>query len=148
MRKLAGVLPQLFGEQTVALAAALVALRRQWEKVVGPMMAQRSEPVRIEPGKEGDLLVVAVSHAAIGGHLRILRRDLLRRCRRVAKRPLVRLRIEVRADAGLAQKPPPPVRRVSLQQRKEMARALAGVRDRKLKRALFRAWLAQLRYAQ
>jgi hypothetical protein len=85
-------------------AAGVEVVFERWGDVVGPAMAARTRPVRID----GDLLVVGCDEPAVATHVRFLQAELVERLgqlsgdRRIA-------RIEVRV-APTSRRPRPPRR--------------------------------------
>jgi hypothetical protein len=132
---------------------AIARLRTAWPDIVGPMMAGRTEPVRIEDyadthGK-GRRLWVAVDHSIMAQQVRMLRGDILHACRTRARIDgLTQIRTQMLVGAGIrpessgAQAAPVP-----LTQRKAIARSLKHVDNDDLRRAIYEARVAQLAFA-
>ena len=139
---LAGALPRNAWEALAALAR----VQRVWEGVVGKLLAGHAVPVEVRNGT----LVVAVDHALFGAQLREQARLVLRALRRHGAKGVARLWVVVAPERVRAVRAKEAVEgqeeeASSWAERKEAARLLAPVMDRKLKRAMFRAMLAQAR---
>jgi len=144
-RALGENLKELLGADRLERLGRLSRLRRGWPAIVGPMLAARSEPVALDD----HVLTVAVDHPAMAQHVRILQAEIVRACRRTGRAPSLR-RVITRIQADCGTKPPPPSspRRVpSLAEKKAVAREISGVRHKPLRRAMFKARLAQLAHA-
>jgi|GEM_PF-1445230 len=136
----AGVEALLGHEQFIELAE-VGKLRRFWPQIVGPMLAGHCEPIACKDG----ILRVAVDHPAIGQHLRILSDEIRDACRQRLRLRINAIFSKVESGAGIHDLPPPPRRRTpSFRERKAAAAALRALKDKPLRRALFRARLAQL----
>lgn len=123
-------------------------LRRMWPDIVGPMMAARTEPISIEKDGGVNCLFIAVDHPIMSQQIRFLRDDIRKACfKRCQIKSLVKVRTRVQADAGIkvAQKIKR-ISKVSLHDKKQVASELKNVNDRDLKRAIFDARIAQLKY--
>ena len=83
MRKLDRILPDSMGRNEVLKAARAQRALRQWEEVVGPALAARSQPDRYERGT----VWVAVQGSAWAQELRMRRDQLLSRLTEIAGEP-------------------------------------------------------------
>lgn len=139
----------ILGTERLDHFVALSRLRHHWPDILGPMMAARTEPVNIEPMEDGNnRLWIAVNHSAMAQQIRFLRDEIRKACsRHCGIYNLVEIRTKVQADAGIT--PPAPVRArpVPLATRKRLAREIASVKDKRLRRALFQARIAQLAFS-
>ncbi len=127
----------------------IARLRRAWPDIVGAMMASRTEPIQIEPLSDGgSCLWVAVDHSILAQQIRFLRDDIRKACfRQAGISDLHHIRSRIQPDAGIKPgAPPPQANPVSWHQKRELARELASMKDRALRKAMFQARLAQLRY--
>lgn len=119
-------------------------IRRNWAKVVGPMLAQHSEPLAIDRG----CLQVAVDHPAMAQQFRFLHEEVRQACFRICKvSGISNIRTRHQPGAGM---PPPTnttrrLRRLSLSDKKTAAAALRTVHNKALRRAMFEARIKQLR---
>ncbi|MDX8402210.1 MAG: DciA family protein [Mariprofundaceae bacterium] len=149
LKALAPALGGILDGNQLQRMAALAALRRAWPGIVGPMMAAHSEPENLEPRDDGGIcLWIAVDHPMFAQQIRLLRDDIRRACFRASSlERLTHIRSRVRHGAGMPPAPPAPKPRpVPLEVRKTLARELACVKDRRLRRAMFRARVAQVAF--
>jgi len=142
----------VLGEEQLGPLLIIARLRKAWPEIVGPMMAVRTEPVRIENHVDeqgaGRRLWVAVDHPIMAQQIRMLRGDILQACRkRVRIDGVTQIRTQVLASAGIrdatvkAHAAPVP-----LHQRKAIAQSLRHVDNDSLRRAIFEARVAQMAY--
>ena len=142
----------VLGEEQLGPLLTIARLRKAWPEIVGPMMAVRTEPVRIENHVDGQgasrRLWVAVDHPIMAQQIRMLRGDILQACRkRVRIDGLTQIRTQILASAGIrdatinAHAAPVP-----LHQRKAIAQSLRHVDNDSLRRAIFEARVAQMAY--
>lgn len=98
MRQLSDVLPEALGRADVLRAARALRVARQWEAVVGQILAARSAPDRFDHGT----LWVSVTTSVWAQEIRLRRESILERLNEVAgERGLFReLRVTVQADCG------------------------------------------------
>ena len=138
-------LAEVLGAENLARLTDIARLRRIWAEIVGPMLAQRSDPVSIDSA----CLWIAVDHPAMAQQVRFLHKEIIEACfRKGGVRGVSRLRTRVRPEAGVGKGAQAPVARaVSWQQKKRIARELHGVENMKLKRAIFQARIAQLAFS-
>jgi len=139
----------LLGEDSMQKLIGIARLRRSWPDIVGAMMASRTEPIQLEPLPEGGTcLWVGVDHSIMAQQIRFLRDDIRKACfRQAGISDLHRIRSRVQPTAGIKPAAPPePPKTVSWSQKRKLAQELACMKDRALKRAMFQARLAQLRY--
>jgi len=145
--EIAGVL----GEDRLEELIGIARLRRAWADIVGPMMAGRTEPVRIEHRTDGgNCLWVAVDHPIMAQQIRFLQHDIRRACFRHCRiTSLSHIRTRIQAGAGIApqQKKPKP-KPVALSRKKQIARELQGIGEHPLRRVIFQARVAQLAFGE
>ncbi len=147
---LAGVL----GPDNLAPLMAMARLRKAWPEIVGPMMAARTEPVRIEDYADahgsGRRLWVAVDHSIMAQQVRMLRGDILRASRTRARIDgLTQIRTQMLAGAGIrSDTSGPHAAPVPLRLRKAIARSLRHMDNDRLRRAIYEARVAQLAYSE
>ena len=145
MKPLARSLAGSLSEAGVSRLWMLAQIVQDWPEIVGRALAIHTTPVDLQAG----VLWVAADHALFAAQLRELGRDILRALRRrLRDRELRALRVviapeRVRIEAVASS--PPPLRALSLRERKQAARIVRVIRDRELKRALYRAITAQMR---
>ena len=145
--EIAGVL----GEERLSELIGIARLRCAWTDIVGPMMADRTEPIRIEHKADGgNCLWVAVDHPIMAQQIRFLQRDIRQACFRHCRiTSLSHIRTRIQDGAGIAQpqkkaKPKP----VALSRKKRVVRELQGIGERPLRLAIFQARVAQLAFAE
>jgi len=151
LQSLSPALASVLDGRQLERMAALAALRRAWPGIVGPMMAQHSEPERLENREDGGIcLWIAVNHPMFAQQIRLLRDDIRRACFRASGlERLTHIRSRVRHGAGMPPPAPAPKPRpVPLKLRKQLAKELAAVKDRRLRRAMFRARMAQIAFGE
>lgn len=139
---------EILGQERFVELSVISKLRRMWPDIVGPMMAARTEPISIEKDGGVNCLFIAVDHPIMSQQIRFLRDDIRKACfKRCQIKSLVKVRTRVQADAGIkvAQKIKR-ISKVSLHDKKQVASELKNVNDRDLKRAIFDARIAQLKY--
>lgn len=139
---------EILGHDRFTELVAISQLRRIWADIVGPMMAARTEPISIEKDGDVNCLFIAVDHPIMSQQIRFLRDDIRKACfKRCQIESLAKVRTRVQAGAGIKPKKRPFVKnRVSLTDKKRVALELESIKDRALKRAIFDARVAQLKY--
>ncbi len=143
-------LAAVLGEDSLELLTSIAQLRRHWPDIVGTMMAARTEPVSIERLKDQGLcLLIGVDHPIMAQQIRFLRNDIRQACfrhARVANLQQIRTRIQpgagIRSKHGVIRKKP-----VHFGAKRAIAKELASIKDRRLKRAMFEARVAQMAFA-
>ncbi len=146
---ISGDLAHILGTQRLQELSGLARLRRLWGKVVGEMMASRTEPLFLKPGEGGShILVIAVTHSTMAQEIVFLRDHIRRACfEHAGIGRISKIYTEVRVDAGFKEVVQPvATQSISWQQKKQLARELKGINDGTLRRAMFKARLAQLTY--
>ncbi len=142
-------LSEILGADAMQELIGLARLRRFWSDIVGSMMAGRTEPIQIEHLPDGGVcLWVAVDHSIMSQQIRFLRDDIRKACFKFAGIDnMHKIRTRMQPGAGIPPKAPPPKpKAVSLQQKRGLAKELATIKDRNLRKAAFRARLAQIAY--
>ena len=142
-------LAEVLGADQMHLLASLARLRRAWPSIVGPMMSVRTEPIQLEPLPDGGFrLLVGVDHAIMAQQIRFLHQDIRKACYSHCRvKELAQIRTRVVPGAGIKpSKPRPEARPVGLADMRRVASELKSIKDRKLRRAAFRARLSQLAY--
>ncbi len=138
-------LSDVLGEDKLEKLAGVARLRRAWPAIVGPVLAQHTEPVNIE----SDALLTAVDHPAMAQQIRFLQQEIrdacFRKCR-VGNIKRIRTRIQPGAGINIHGRPTTPVRAVRLGEKKNAVKTLRRVADKTLRRAMFDAYLAQMSY--
>ncbi|MDX8404058.1 MAG: DciA family protein [Mariprofundaceae bacterium] len=139
---------EILGQERFVELAVISKLRRVWPDIVCPMMAARTEPISIEKDGGVNCLFIAVDHPIMSQQIRFLRDDIRKACfKRCQIKSLVKVRTRVQADAGTKIKQTiNRISKVSLIDKKRVASELKNVNDRDLKRAIFDARIAQLKY--
>jgi len=138
-------LSDVLGEEKLEKLAGVARLRRAWPTIVGPVLAQHTEPINIE----SDTLLTAVDHPAMAQQIRFLQQEIrdacFRKCR-VSSIKRIRTRMQSGAGINTTGQPAIPVRSIGLGEKKNAVRTLRHVADKTLRRAMFDAYLAQLAY--
>lgn len=83
MKKLASIVPEAIPRDEVLRAARAQAAMRQWEEVVGPMLASKSHPDKYDHGT----VWVAVSGSAWAQELRMVKNQILGKLRQISGDP-------------------------------------------------------------
>ena len=123
-------------------------LRRLWPDIVGPMLAERSEPISIEKDGDVNCLFIAVDHPIMSTQIRFLRDDIRKACfKRCRIESLGKVRTRVLPEAGIKNEKKITVpSKVTLFEKKRVASELKSIKDRNLRHAMFDARVAQLKY--
>ncbi len=140
---------EILGHDRFSELVAISQLRRVWADIVGVMMAARTEPISIEKDGDVNCLFIAVDHPIMSQQIRFLRDDIRKACfKRCQIKSLVKVRTRVQSGAGIKSKKSHVIKNeISLSDKKRVALELETVKDRTLKRAIFDARVAQLKYA-
>lgn len=98
MRLLSDVLPEALGRPDVLRAARALRVARQWESIVGTIMAARSSPERFDHG----VLWIAATSSVWAQEIRLRREEIVARLNTAAgERGLFReIRVTVRTESG------------------------------------------------
>lgn len=139
---------EILGHDRFVALSVISKLRRVWPDIVGPMMAERTEPVSIEKDGDVNCLFIAVDHPIMSTQIRILRDEIRKACfKRCRIESLGKVRTRVQPDAGIKNKTKT-IRpsTISLDEKKRVASELQSVKDRSLRHAMFDARVAQLKY--
>ncbi len=138
-------LSDVLGEEKLEKLASVARLRRAWSAIVGPLLAQHTEPINIE----SDTLLTAVDHPAMAQQIRFLQQEIrdacFRKCR-VSSIKRIRTRMQPGAGIDINRRPSRPVHIVEFHEKKTAVKTLQHVADKTLRRAMFDAYLAQLAY--
>ena len=139
---------ELLGHDRFSELVAISQLRRIWADIVGPMMAVRTEPISIERDGDVNCLWIAVDHPIMSQQIRFLRDDIRKACfKRCRIESLGKVRTRVEPSAGIKPKKKSFIKNnVSLSDKKRVALELESIKDHTLKRAMFDARVAQLRF--
>ncbi len=136
-------LGEVLGENQLRRLADIGRVRRNWTRIVGAVLAQHSEPVNIENG----CLHIAVDHPAMAQQIRFLQEEIRQACFRQCRiTGIGNVRTRHQPGAGM----PSPnrsrkaVRRLSLGEKKAVARQMHRVHNKELRRAMFKARINQL----
>ncbi|MDQ6954942.1 MAG: DUF721 domain-containing protein [Mariprofundaceae bacterium] len=143
-------LADILGSERLDQLVGLSRLRRLWPDIVGPMLAQRTEPIEFKPSNDGSsTLVIAVNHSTMAQQIIFLRDDIRKSCFEKARMGrIAKIFTRVQAVAGIRpEKIKPEAMPVSLQKKKQLASELQNIKNRQLRHAMFEARLAQLRYS-
>jgi len=140
---------KLFDAEHLQRLTSIAVLRRYWHHIVGKMMAERSEPIAIEPQPDGSLgLIIAVDHSVIAQHIRLLHEDIRKACFSQCKlEGLSKVWTRVQAGAGIKEeKKVRKINKVYCADLRALALSLQDVEDKALRRQMFQAGAAQLRF--
>lgn len=140
-------LDKILGAERMMILSSIGLLRRRWHDIVGSMMAERSEPIAIEPQSDGSLgLIIAVNHSVVAQHIRLLHEEIRKACFAQCKLTgLSKVWTKVQAGAGI--KKVVKVKRytvVSCGDLRRLAESIQDVEDKPLRRSMFKAFAAQL----
>jgi len=142
-------LADILGEDSLTQLIGIARLRRAWPHIVGAMMAARTEPLQIENLADDSIcLWVAVDHSIMAQQIRFLRDDIRKACyKHAGVTNLHRIRSRVQPGAGIKikQKPAKPAP-LNWAQKRRLAKDVASIKDRTLRKAAFRARMSQLMY--
>ncbi|PJA32263.1 MAG: DUF721 domain-containing protein [Zetaproteobacteria bacterium CG_4_9_14_3_um_filter_53_7] len=141
---------EILGEDSLNELIGLARLRRAWPDIVGPMMAVRTEPVQLEHlSEDGICLWVAVDHSIMSQQIRFLRDQIREACYQHARiKNLHKIRTRLLPGAGIKPKAPKAkAQRVSFRQKRILAKDVMSIKDRTLRKAIFKAHLAQIAYS-
>ena len=127
----------------------VATLRRHWHDVVGTMLAERSEPIAIEPQVDDSLgLVIAVDHAVFAD---MIRRDMYNEIRkacyqRCKLQGLTKVWTRIQPGAGIREeKKVKHINTIHYQDLRKLAESLQDVEDKALRRQMFQAATAQIK---
>lgn len=135
----------VLGEEKLEKLASVARLRRAWPAIVGPVLAQHTEPINIEAGA----LLTAVDHPAMAQQIRFLQQEIRDACFRkchVSSIKRIRTRMQPGAGINILRQPTKPAHIVGLNEKKHAVKTLRHVTDKTLRHAMFDAYLAQLAY--
>jgi len=136
----------VLGEEQLQRLADIGRVRRQWAEIVGPVLAQHTEPLNIEAG----CLHIAVDHPAMAQQVRFLQQEIRDACfRRCRVRNIGNVRTRMQPGAGI----PPrkeniaPPKNLTWRDKRRIASEIRKVHNKALRRAMFQARINQLRYS-
>ena len=141
---------QLFSSEHMQRLSGVGILRRRWSDIVGNMMAERSEPISIEPQPDGSLgLIIAVNHSVIAQQIRMLHEEIRIACFKQCKiQGLSKVWTVVQAGAGIRhEKKQPIINKIHCSDLRMLAESLKDVEDKALRRTMFQAGTAQLTFS-
>ena len=144
-------LSKILGEQRLHELSGLTRLRRLWPDIVGKMLAARTEPIELKPGVGGSyVLVIAVTHSTLAQEIIFLRDHIRQACFEKARIGRIsKMFTQVKVRAGFHEEEvKKPLHVVSFGQKKQLASELQSIKDTAVRRAMFYAHVAQLRYSQ
>jgi len=142
-------LSKVFNPEHMQRLSSIALLRRHWHDIVGNMMAERCEPIAIEPQSDGSLgLLIAANHPVIASHIRLLHEEIRKACfKRCKLQGLRKVWTRIQADAGIREEKKVRIRNdIHCQDLRLLAQSLQDVKDKPLRRLMFQAGAAQLRY--
>ena len=151
LKPLQASLDKIISSEHLQWFGSISILRRHWHDIVGSMMAECSEPVAIEPQQDGSLgLLIAVNHSSTAYHIRMLHEEIRKACfQRCKLQGLSKVWTRVQAGAGIRKVKANHVRpKVHCKDLRPLAQSLQYVKDKALRKAMFDAALAQIRFQQ
>jgi hypothetical protein len=138
-------LAEVLGADQLRRLADIGRLQRNWTRIVGAVLAQHTEPVNVDNG----CLHIAVDHPAMAQQIRFLQEEIRQACYRKCRITGIS-NIRTRHQPGAGMQSPnrsrKPVRRLSLSEKKAVARQMHRVHNKPLRRAMFKARINQLRH--
>ncbi|OIQ03981.1 MAG: hypothetical protein AUK36_01325 [Zetaproteobacteria bacterium CG2_30_59_37] len=140
-------LSEVLGVDQLKQLADIGRIRRDWAKIVGPVLSQHTEPLNIDKGS----LHVAVDHPAMAQQLRFLHEEIRQACFRQCRvTGISNIRSRHQPGAGIPSRniSKPVARRLSLSEKKTVVQEIGTVRNKMLRRAMFEARVNQLRYLE
>ena len=139
---------EILGHDRFVELSVISKLRRQWHDIVGPMLAERTEPISIEKDGDVNCLFIAVDHPIMSTQIRFLRDDIRKACfKRCRIESLGKVRTRVQPEAGIkSEKKIIRPSKITLIAKKQVASELKSIKDRNLRHAMFDARVAQLKY--
>lgn len=144
-----GKLSDILGADALGELIGIAKLRRAWPDIVGPMMAVRTEPIQLEHLPDGGrCLWVAVDHSIMGQQIRFLRDEIRKACfKHAGAKDLHKISTRVQPGAGVKPKGEKFKRRdLSFGEKRTLAKDVASIKDRTLRKAAFQAHIAQYAY--
>jgi len=138
-------LSEVLGEDQLKRLADIGRVRRDWAKIVGPVLSQHTEPLNIDNGS----LHLAVDHPAMAQQIRFLHEEIRDACFRQCRvTGISNIRSRHQPGAGMPQKKTATttLRRLSLSEKKVIAREIHSVHNKTLRLAMFEARVNQLRH--
>jgi len=138
-------LSDVLGADQLKRLADIGRVRRDWAKVVGPVLAQHTEPLNIDNG----CLHIAVDHPVMAQQVRFLQEEIRQACFkhcRVTGISNIRTRHQPGAGIPTRSTAMAPTHRLSLSDKKTIARELRLVCNKSLRLAMFEARVNQLRH--
>lgn len=138
-------LSDVLGVDQLKQLADIGRIRRDWAKIVGPVLAQHTEPLNIDKGS----LHIAVDHPAMAQQVRFLHEEIRQACFRQCRvSGISNIKSRHQPGAGIPTRSiaKPVAHRLSLSEKKAVAREIRRVHNKLLRRAIFNARVNQLRY--
>lgn len=151
LKPLNASLNQLLSSERMQRLSSIGILRHRWADIVGTMMAERSEPIAIEPQQDGSLgLIIAVNHPVIAQHIRLLHEEIRKSCfKHCQLQGLRKVWTKIVAGAGIhEEKKTRKISEISCHDLRRLAESLQDVEDKALRRVMFQAGTAQLIFQQ
>lgn len=142
-------LSKILSPERMQRLSSIGILRRCWADIVGNMMAQRSEPLAIEPQQDGSLgLIIAVDHPIIAQHIRLLHEEIRKACfKRCKLQGLSKVWTKVQDGVGIREeKIEKKVYPITCSDLRMLALSIQDVEDKALRRLMFQAGAAQLMF--
>ncbi len=135
---------KVLGKQHYTELSAIAKLRREWPKLVGPMLAERCEPGYIANGT----LWLLINHPSIAQQLRFLQDDIRDICQQKHRVTFKAIKTRLQAEAGIRPTRHKPVRhRVPAKTLEHIRHELEHIEDPELRQSLTDAWVAQLSFS-
>ena len=136
---------KVLGKQHYSELSAIAKLRREWPKLVGPMLAERCEPGYIA----NETLWLLINHPSIAQQLRFLQDEIRDICQRKHHVTFKAIKTRLQAEAGIRPTRRKPVgHRIPAKTLEHIRHELEYIEDPELRQSLTDAWVAQLRFTQ
>jgi len=138
-------LSEVLGEDQLKRLADIGRIRRDWTKIVGPVLSQHTEPLNIDNG----CLHVGVDHPTMAQQMRFLHEEIRQACFKQCRvTGISNIRTRHQPGAGMPKKETatPALHRLSLSEKKAIAREIHSVHNKTLRLAMFEARVNQLHH--
>ncbi len=149
LQRLSISLNKVINAKRMQRLTGVAILRRHWHDVVGTMLAERSEPIAIEPQADGTLaLVIAVDHSVFANMIHHdMHHDIRIACfKRCKLQGLTKVWTRIQPGAGIRESQKVKIQQhISCRELRILAESLQDVEDKALRRQMFQAATAQIK---